>query len=100
MSQEKEGMYKLGTKHGTLSQLYARNQFTLCNEAFINVNAVPEHEITVRECARKESHLGYQGFQHCNYTGDCGSKRCKCKKSQLLCNSKCHRSLTFKNKLL
>nr|CAI5859619.1 unnamed protein product [Callosobruchus analis] len=77
MSQEKEGMYKLGTKHGTLNQLCARNHFTLCKETFINVNDVPEHEITIRECAMKESHLGGEGFQHCNCTGDCGSKSAK-----------------------
>ena len=28
--------YKLGTKHGILNYLYARNQFTICNEKFIN----------------------------------------------------------------
>ncbi|KAL4719361.1 hypothetical protein ACJJTC_002291 [Scirpophaga incertulas] len=36
--------------------------------------------------------LGGQGFQHCN------SNRCKCKKTQVLCNSKCHKSRTCRNK--
>ena len=33
-------LYKLGTKHGILNQLYARNQFTICNENFIYVTKV------------------------------------------------------------
>nr|XP_022904893.1 uncharacterized protein LOC111416991 [Onthophagus taurus] len=98
ISQETEGMYKLGTKHGILNQLYARNQFTVCKETFITIDIVPQHEVNIRECAKKESHLGGQGFQHCNCTGECVSNRCKCKKSSLMCNSKCHKSLTCKNK--
>lgn len=98
MSLEKEGMYRLGTKHGILNQLYARNQFTNCKETFISVNEVPEEHVTIRECARKESHLGGQRFKHCNCIGDYTSNRCKCKKSNVLCNSKCHKSLTCKNK--
>ncbi|XP_045511256.1 KRAB-A domain-containing protein 2-like [Colias croceus] len=98
ISQETEGMYKLGTKHGILNQLYTRNQFTVCKETFIKTDIIPQHEVTIRECAKKESHLGGQGFQHCNCTGECVSNKCKCKKSNLMCNSKCHKSLTCKNK--
>ncbi|CAG5004981.1 unnamed protein product [Parnassius apollo] len=51
ISLETEGMYKLGTKHGILNQLYARNQFTVCKETFVTVDIVPQHEVTIRECA-------------------------------------------------
>ena len=95
---EKENLYKLGTKHGILDQFYSRNEFTICKEKFISINEVPENAITLRECARKESNLGGQGFQHCNCTAECNSNRCKCKKLQILCNSKCHKSRSCKNK--
>ncbi|CAG5053753.1 unnamed protein product [Parnassius apollo] len=52
ISQETEGMYKLGTKHGILNQLYAKNQFTVCKETFITVDIVPQHEVTIRQGAK------------------------------------------------
>jgi len=88
ISVENESLYKLGAKHGILNQLYSRNEFTICKEKFISINEVPETEITLRECARKDSNLGGQDFQHCNCTGKCNSNRCKCKKTHILYNSK------------
>lgn len=98
ISIENENLYKLGTKYGILSQLYSRNEFGVCKERFITIEEVPETDITLRECARKDSNLGGQGFQHCNCTSECNSNRCKCKKTQVLCNSKCHKSRTCRNK--
>jgi hypothetical protein len=97
-SKENENLYKLDTKHGILKQLYTRNDFTVCKEAFISVNEVPVNEISLRECARKDSNLGGQGFQYCNCRSNCNSSRCKCKKSKTLCNSKCHSSSSCQNK--
>ncbi|CAG4952726.1 unnamed protein product [Parnassius apollo] len=56
ISQETEGMYKLGIKHGNLNQLYARNQFNVCKETFITVDIVPQHEVTIRD-VQKKSHI-------------------------------------------
>ena len=36
------GIYKLGTEQGLLTQLYARNQFLLCQEKFLTVEDVPQ----------------------------------------------------------
>lgn len=82
--QEAEGMYKSGTKRGILTHLYTRSQLTTCKETFITIDIVPQHEVTIRECAKKESHLGGQGFQHCNCTGEYVSNRWKFKKSNLM----------------
>ncbi|XP_072380794.1 uncharacterized protein [Diabrotica undecimpunctata] len=60
ISVKDERLYKLGTKHGILNQLYARNEFTTCKETLISVNNVPATEISLRECARKDSNLGGQ----------------------------------------
>ncbi|OWR48203.1 KRAB-A domain-containing protein 2 [Danaus plexippus plexippus] len=98
MSVTDHNLYKLGTKYGVLNQLYSRNEFTVCEEKFVNIDEVPSRTCSLRECARKDSNLGGQGFQHCNCTGECNSNRCKCKKMHVLCNSKCHKSLSCKNK--
>lgn len=91
-------LYKLGTKYGVLNQLYSRNEFTICKEKFVSVDEVPKTTCSLRECARKDSNLGGQGFQYCNCTGECNTNRCKCRKMRVLCNSKCHKTLSCKNK--
>lgn len=98
MSVTDHNLYKLGTKYGVLNQLYSRNEFTVCKEKFVSIDDVPNTTCSLRECARKDSNLGGQGFQHCNCTGECNSNRCKCKKMHVLCNSKCHKSNSCKNK--
>ncbi|XP_072380587.1 uncharacterized protein [Diabrotica undecimpunctata] len=98
ISVEDERLYKLGTKHGILNQVYARNEFTTCKETLISVNDVPGTEISFRKYARKDSNLGGQGFRHCNCSGQCNSNRCRYKKASVLCNSKCHENLSCKNK--
>lgn len=91
-------LYKLGTKHGILNQLYARNQFTICNENFIYGEDIPQTEISLRECARLSSKTGGQGYSRCGCKGGCKSDKCKCCKEKKLCNSKCHQSGSCSNK--
>lgn len=57
MAVEKERMYWLCTKHGILKQIYARNLFKHCKEKFISASKVRDEHVSVRECARKYSHL-------------------------------------------
>jgi hypothetical protein len=38
-----EDFYRLGTKVGTLSQLFTRNQFTLCEENFLESAIIPDN---------------------------------------------------------
>jgi hypothetical protein len=91
-------LYKLGTKHGILNQLYTRNQFTICNEKFIYAEEIPQSEISLRECARMSSKTGGQGYSRCGCKGGCKSDKCKCRKEKKLCNSKCHQSGNCSNK--
>ncbi|GFT54299.1 KRAB-A domain-containing protein 2 [Nephila pilipes] len=62
---QNEEFYQLGTKQGRLSQLYARNQFTICEEKFILLDDVSDLAISLRECVRKTSLSGGQGYQRC-----------------------------------
>lgn len=57
-----DGFYKIGTVSGKLKQLYARNQIEPCPSNFINVENVPDKEITIREAVGTESLSGKQGL--------------------------------------
>lgn len=52
-SVENVSLYKLGTKHGIVNQMYSRNEFTICKEKIISINDVPDITIALRECAPK-----------------------------------------------
>lgn len=91
--------YSIGTKEGKLKQMYSRNQFTICKETIIAIDDVPEGiEVSLRECARKFSSVGGQGYHRCFCNQKCKTKKCKCRNSGKLCNSKCHNSNPCFNK--
>ena len=50
-----EGLYELGTKNGRLQQLYARSQFTVCAEKFIDEEDVPPNTISLRSAATQQA---------------------------------------------
>jgi len=55
-------------------------------------------KISVREALRLISPSGGQGFTKCGCNGDCSKSNCKCRKTGVLCNSRCHGgSVTCKN---
>ena len=65
----------------------------------MTVSEVPlEKEISLRAAAKAESISGGQGFSRCQCTGNCKTKRCKCFKSNVKCNSKCHNQRSCTNK--
>ena len=87
---EAGGLYKLGTQHGLLKQLYTRNQFNLREEKFLQINDVSqEQETTLREVARAESMDSGQGYLKCVCKTGCKNKRCRCYKADRICNSRC-----------
>ena len=61
-----EDFYRLGTSTGTLAQLFARNQFTICKENFLSSGDVPSQEISVKSALRKLLLCGGQVFKKCN----------------------------------
>ncbi len=51
-----DGLYKLGTKHGILQQIYSQNQIMPCTESFLSVAEVlTDGEKPLRTVARLES---------------------------------------------
>lgn len=91
-------LYRLGCKSGILQGLYSKNQFTLCTETFLNIKNVPPNDISVRSANKQTSLVGGQGFKRCYCKSFCTTNKCCCKKNNLKCNSKCHSSMTCKNK--
>ncbi|KAK7601711.1 hypothetical protein V9T40_009152 [Parthenolecanium corni] len=91
----------LGTKSRRLKQLYARSQFTVSAEKFIDKCDVPDKTIPLRSAAIQHSVEagGHgQGFQRCNCTMACTTNACSCRQKGVLCNSKCHHTSSCANK--
>lgn len=95
---KENNMYKLGTKYGILEQRYIRSQFTVCAEKLIDIDEVPDKEISLRTSAIEQSSSTGGGFLKCNCQRKCTTKQCTCLRKKVLCNSKCHNSKTCKNK--
>ena len=89
------GLFTLGTRHGRLDSQFSRNQFDPVGEQFINSSDVPNSEIGVREAARLQSRNGGQGVFKCICTTKCLTKKCKCKKANITCNSHCHKNMLW-----
>ena len=101
MTKTDDGFYELGTENGRLPQLYARSQFSICKEQFLDAENIPDTTISLRSAATQDSVAGGghgQGFVRCACTKKCETKRCACRRNGLLCNSKCHSSTACTNK--
>ena len=60
---------------------------------------VPDNtEISVRKAVQLLSLYGGQGHIHCSCRSGCKTGKCKCKRKNILCNSRCHASLSCANK--
>ncbi|GBO23378.1 hypothetical protein AVEN_103750-1, partial [Araneus ventricosus] len=97
LSKTEDGFYKFGTKTGILKQLYAKCEFSVCEEIFLMKEDVPAVEVSLRLTAVKQSLGTGQGFRECYCKSKCPTNRCACRKNQLICNSKCHQSLDCTN---
>ena len=93
-----DNFYKVGTKSGVLSQLYSRNQIMPTTTCFLGINDVPQSNVALRTVNNETSLQGGQGFVKCSCTTKCKTNRCACRKKGLLCNSRCHNSLSCVNK--
>ncbi|XP_055924454.1 KRAB-A domain-containing protein 2-like [Argiope bruennichi] len=91
-------LYKLANENGTLKQLYTRNQFEICKEKLLSIDKISFQEISLRETAAANSRSGRQGYTRCHCKRKCSTNKCSCKSKGLLCNSKCHNSLSCCNK--
>lgn len=95
---EEKQLYQLGTKTGKLKQYYTRNEFDVCKQKFLSIEEVPNEEKSLREIVSQVSLTGGQGYKRCTCKGTCETKKCKCRFSKVLCNSKCHGSNPCRNK--
>ena len=93
-----DNLYKLGTKDGCLKQLYTRSEFDLCAQNFISIDDVRQDKIISLRSAATNSSGKIQGYTRCQCSRHCGTNACLCRKRQLLCNSKCHKSSSCRNK--
>ena len=89
-------LYRIGTKDSILRGTCS--WFSTCTEGTVNIADVPSVNISLRECAWKASLFGGQGYRRCNCKTSCRSNLCLCRKSNKLCNSKCHNSSSCENK--
>ena len=72
--------------------------YNICQESYINVQDVPNGSVSLRECFGKDAISGSQGLKRCGYTTGYTTLKCKCRREENLCNSKCHNSLSCTNK--
>ena len=91
---------KLGTETGVFKNLFQRSMFeVLSNNDFLSIEQVPlDKLIGIREAATAASVGHGQGMVKCSCKKACDTNRCKCKRQNLLCNSRCHNSLACGNK--
>ena len=93
-----DNFFKLGTRNGILKQLYSRSQFEMCHERFLRVEEIPTEIVSLRSVASSQAQGNGQGYVRCQCTMRCNTKKCLCRRSGILCNSKCHNSNSCTNK--
>jgi len=91
------GLYLLGTKEGLLERLYARSEFTIADNTFIEAHDVPSSSLSLRSASVVTSG-SKQGFVSCHCKRYCIDKKCKCHSKNMKCHSKCHSNSSCKNK--
>ena len=98
MEVDSDGGHTIGTSKGILKGKYTRAELIPSIATFLIPSDVPEKTISLRTVAREESIGDGQGYSRCMCKTGCVSSRCSCLKAGKLCNSKCHGSLSCKNK--
>ena len=92
-------LYRLVTRDGVLQCLYARYKVQAMPHAtlaLVHLTAAVQNwktmkTIGLRQCMRKASVMGGQGFGLCKCTGPCKkNSRCSCRKANRLCTRRCH----------
>ena len=101
MDRKDSDQYTICVKSGVLKGNFSRNQFDICPQKLLKDSDVNQtRTITLQAAVSLESASGGQGYVKCGCAGKkkCGTNRCKCFKTKIKCSSRCHNSLTCKNK--
>lgn len=88
--EEKDGKFRIGTKEGILSTWLERNSLAATKYCSLTTADVQPNEYSLRELVRLGSFGTGQGYRRCTCRTNCTSKKCTCKKNDMLCNSACH----------
>ena len=95
-------IYTIAVKARVLKGGYARNQFDLCPQKLLSMTDVNlDKHVSLRSAVIAESASGGQDLVKCNCGGGakkCQTNKCSCFKAKLMCNSRCHGSLSCNNK--
>ncbi|GFN95714.1 integrase core domain protein [Plakobranchus ocellatus] len=94
---EDTDQYRIAAK----GDVYSRNQCDLCPKRLLKTDDMnTEKTVSLRSAKISRSASGSQGFTRCKCTGakKCRTRRRKCLKARLQCNSRCHSSLNCNNK--
>lgn len=79
--------------------MFCRSQFSACPRSIIKESEVPLNKsFSLRTIATAQSTGSGQGFFKCACRSKCESRKCACKKNNVLCNSRCHSALPCLNK--
>ena len=90
--------YCLGSKFGMIEIYYTASELeSLGTASFPELNDIPPDKISIREAARLQS-AGSASGSICNCKSECNSNRCRCKKADVSCNSRCHSGHSCQNK--
>ncbi|KAL4713359.1 hypothetical protein ACJJTC_016827 [Scirpophaga incertulas] len=99
--EKRNELFRVGTPFGIISDWIPRNAVLSSPNTIISGD-IPQITLPLRTIAAKCSSFGGQGIKQCNCKDfknkQCVSNRCNCKKAKVLCNSRCHKSLTCSNK--
>lgn len=84
--------------HSTIGHEERNRMEYECKNIYCNVTRVCIMEFLKLcvVCQKKSS--GAQGYEKCNCKTGCAQNKCKCLKNNRKCNSRCHSSLSCKNK--
>ena len=95
-------MYTIGVKAGVLKGCYSRNQFDVCPQRLLSISNINTRDyFSLRAAVKAQSMSGGQGYVKCSCSlgkKQCQTNKCKCFKAKVACNSRCHNSLSCKNK--
>ena len=89
--------FKVGIKGKQLKGYISRNKLQLSTYQELTKEDVGQEAIGIKEAVKYLGGSG-QGMFKCFCKGQCNNNKCKCKKNNLLCNSRCHQSTTCANK--
>ena len=86
--------YKLACKHGTIQGYYSTSDL-VSYPGKVDIGN-ENNEVSLREAAKQQS-VQKTDVVFCKCRKNCVSKRCPCKKNNVLCHTRCHRGYSCRN---